>query len=63
MLATLIFSSSLIPFSGDYLMQIYRALIVFCFCAMLCHAQATKTDQALLNPVSVSALAIYHQLV
>jgi hypothetical protein len=30
-------------------MQIYRALIVFCSCAMLCHAQATKTDQALLN--------------
>jgi hypothetical protein len=30
-------------------MQIYRASIVFCFCAMLCHAQATKTDQALLN--------------
>jgi hypothetical protein len=29
--------------------QIYRALIVFCFLAMLCHAQATKTDQALLN--------------
>jgi hypothetical protein len=49
MLATLILSSSLIPFSGDYVMQIYRALIVFCFCAMLCPAQATKTDQALLN--------------
>ena len=32
-------------------MQIYRASIVFCFCAMLCHAQATKTDQALLNEV------------
>jgi hypothetical protein len=30
-------------------MQIYRALIVCCSCAMLCHAQATKTDQALLN--------------
>jgi hypothetical protein len=30
-------------------MQIYRALIVFCSCAMLCHAQATKTDQPLLN--------------
>lgn len=30
-------------------MQIYRASIVFCFCAMLCHAQATKTDQALLS--------------
>jgi hypothetical protein len=49
MLATLILSSGLIPFSGDYVMQIYRALIVFCSCAMLCHAQATKTDQALLN--------------
>jgi len=36
-------------FSGDYVMQIYRALIVFCSCAMLCHAQATKTDQPLLN--------------
>jgi len=30
-------------------MQIYRASIVFCFCAMLCHAQGTKTDQALLK--------------
>lgn len=30
-------------------MQIYRASIVFCFCAMLCHAQATKSDQALLS--------------
>jgi hypothetical protein len=30
-------------------MQMYRASIVFCFCGMLCHAQATKTDQALLN--------------
>ena len=30
-------------------MQMYRALIVFCSCAMLCHAQATKTDQTLLN--------------
>ncbi len=30
-------------------MQIYRASIVFCFCAMLCHAQGTKTDQALLG--------------
>jgi hypothetical protein len=50
MLATLILSPALIPFSGDYVMQIYRASIVFCFCAMLCHAQATKTDQALLSP-------------
>src|ERR1700738_372809 len=49
MLATLILSSGLISFSGDYVMKIYRALIVFCFCAMLCHAQATKTDEALLN--------------
>jgi hypothetical protein len=30
-------------------MQIYRASIVCCFCATLCHAQATKTDQALLS--------------
>jgi hypothetical protein len=30
-------------------MQIFRALMVFCFCDMLCHAQATKKDQALLN--------------
>ena len=49
MLATLILSPALIPFSGDYVMQIYRASIVFCFCAMLCHAQTTKTDQALLS--------------
>jgi hypothetical protein len=39
----------LISFSGDYVIQIYRALIVFCLCPMLCHAQATKTGQALLN--------------
>jgi hypothetical protein len=39
----------LIPFGGGYVMQIYGAPIVFCFCAMLCHAQATKTDQALLS--------------
>jgi len=30
-------------------MRIYPASIVFCFCALLCHAQATKTDQALLT--------------
>jgi hypothetical protein len=30
-------------------MQIYRASIMFCLCAMPCHAQATKSDQALLN--------------
>ena len=30
-------------------MQIYRSSIVFCFCAMFCHAQAIKTDQALLT--------------
>src|ERR1700739_37555 len=49
MLAPLILNSALIPFSGDCVMQIYRASIVFCFCAMLCHAQGTKTDQALLK--------------
>jgi hypothetical protein len=32
-------------------MQVYRSSIVFCFCAVLCHAQAAKTDQALLNQV------------
>lgn len=32
-------------------MHIHRVLIVFCFCATLCHAQATNTDQALLNEV------------
>src|SRR3984885_15808903 len=35
--------------SGDNVMKIHRVLIVFCFCAMLCHAQAAKTDQALLS--------------
>jgi len=30
-------------------MQIYRASMVFCLYAMLCHGQATKTDQALLS--------------
>jgi len=30
-------------------MQIYRASIVFCFCTMFCHSQATKTNQALLS--------------
>ena len=32
-------------------MRIYRASVVFCFCAMLCHAQARKTDQELLTEV------------
>lgn len=30
-------------------MQIHRALLAFCLCAVLCHAQAAKTDQALLT--------------
>jgi len=30
-------------------MQLYRTSLVFCFCAVLCHAQATNTDQALLK--------------
>lgn len=30
-------------------MPLYRTLIVFCSCAMLCHAQATESDQALLK--------------
>jgi hypothetical protein len=38
-----------IPLNGDYVMQIYRVLVVFCFCAMFCHAQATKTDLSLLS--------------
>jgi hypothetical protein len=50
MLATLILTSGLISISGDYSDAGYRALIV-CFCAMLCHAQAAKSDQALLNEV------------
>jgi hypothetical protein len=49
MMATFILSPALIPFIGDYGMQIYRASIVFCFCSMFCHAQATKADQTLLN--------------
>src|ERR1700749_4582602 len=32
-------------------MQIFRASIVLCLGAALCHAQAAKTDQALLNQV------------
>jgi hypothetical protein len=48
-MATLILGPALIPFSGDFGMQIHRTSIVFCFCAMFCHAQATKTDLALLN--------------
>jgi len=32
-------------------MQIYRASIVFCSFALLCHAQVTKTDQAMLTEV------------
>jgi hypothetical protein len=32
-------------------MRIYCVSIVICFCALLCHAQATKTDQALLSQV------------
>lgn len=30
-------------------MRIFRGSIVFCLCAIFCHAQATKTDQALLG--------------
>jgi hypothetical protein len=41
--------SVILPFSGDYVMRIYRVSIMFCLCAMLCHAQATKTDQQLLS--------------
>jgi hypothetical protein len=32
-------------------MRIPRALIVFCFCAVLCQAQVAKTDQELLSEV------------
>jgi hypothetical protein len=32
-------------------MWTYRASILLCCCAMLCHAQSTKTDQALLSQV------------
>jgi hypothetical protein len=32
-------------------MRIFRASIVLCFCAILCHAQVAKTDQALLTEV------------
>lgn len=32
-------------------MVMYRASVVFCFCATLCHAQAPSTDQALLAQV------------
>ena len=31
------------------MIQIYRTSILFCFCAMLCHAQATTSDPTLLN--------------
>ena len=41
----------LIQFSGDYVIRIHRALIVFCSCAMLCQAQVSKTDQAMLEEV------------
>jgi hypothetical protein len=51
MLATLILSSGLIPFKGYSVMHNYRFLVVFCLCTALCHAQATKTDQALLSEV------------
>jgi len=32
-------------------MQMNRASVLLCFCAMLCHAQATTSDEALLNQV------------
>ena len=32
-------------------MRIYRASIVFCFCAVLCHAQAAKIQPGLLSEV------------
>lgn len=49
MLTTLVHRSVYIPFGGDHVMQFYRASILICFCAVLCHAQATKADQTLLN--------------
>jgi hypothetical protein len=36
-------------FNGGYVIRIPCALIVFCSCVMLCHAQVPKSDQALLN--------------
>src|SRR5579863_7350049 len=36
---------------GVCVMRIVRASVVLCFCAMLCHAQGVKTDQALLTQV------------
>lgn len=32
-------------------MRLYQAMVVFCSCVTLCHAQATKTDDALLSKV------------
>ena len=32
-------------------MKIHHASIAFCFCALLCHAQATQTDQALFSQI------------
>jgi hypothetical protein len=40
-----------IQFSGDYVMRIHRALLVFFSCAIVCHAQVSKTGPALLNEV------------
>jgi hypothetical protein len=51
MLAALLFGSARIPFSGDDVMLIHRASIALCMSAILCHAQTTKTDQALLSQV------------
>jgi hypothetical protein len=49
MLAILILNLNHIPFNGDTRMRIYRALIVICFCAVICEARAADTDQALLK--------------
>src|SRR5580693_8744931 len=41
----------LMQLRGEYGMQNNRVLIAFCFCPMLCHAQAPRTDQSLLSEV------------
>jgi len=43
--------SAVIPSNGDHVIQIYRVSIVFCFCAMLCHAQTAKIDQDFLTQI------------
>ena len=51
MLVEFILKLVFISFNRGDVMRIYSASIVFCFCAMLCHAQMAKIDQDFLTQI------------